>query len=411
MKTILLAHELGQGFGHVNRLLVLGKSLVQHRLIFAVPGWRAARPVIGRALGASVEVRPVGEWQEAAVYGELIGGDASWTLADMLYRYGFANRDRVAAGARHWRLVLDELQPSLVIGDFAPMLRIATAGRLPSVVVGNGFTVPPSLSPLPGIRPDQRSASDLSRAREAEVLAAVNAVRRELGLPDFASVADLFYGDETFAATLEILDPYRELRTEPVLQPFNIPELPVGPAFESRTGPHVFCYLDADYPGIDPMLTALNNLPRPSQIFVRGIDAHQLTRHCAPQVRIHDGPADFAAVLPQTRLLVHHANLGTAAAGLLAGVPQLLLPSHLEHDLTALGLASLSCSVGLRVDAAADPEVLRGTIETLLVHRDLQSAAIAHARRFQAMRVAVPERDVLQACERLLSGTSKIVVA
>src|ERR1700735_61736 len=175
MTTILLAHELGQGFGHVNRLLVLGESLVQHRLIFAAPSWRAARPVIGRALGASVEVRPVGEWQEAAVYSQLIRRGATWTLADMLYRYGFADRDRVAAGARHWRLVLDELKPSLVIGDFAPMLRIATAGRLPSVVVGNGFTVPPSLSPLPGIRPDQRSPSDHSRAREAEVLTAVNA--------------------------------------------------------------------------------------------------------------------------------------------------------------------------------------------------------------------------------------------
>lgn len=410
MTTILLAHELGQGFGHVNRLLVLGKSLVHHRLIFAMPGWRAVRPVIARTLGASIEVRPVGEWQQAAVESELAGGDASWTLADMLYRYGFANRDRVNAGVRHWRSVLHELKPGLVIGDFAPMLRIATAGRVPSVVVGNGFTVPPRLSPLPGMRPDQRRASDHSRARETEVLAAVNEIRRALGLPDFACVADLFYGDETFAATLEILDPYRQLRTEPVLQPFNIPDLPVGPAFETRTGPHVFCYLDADYPGINPILTALNGLARPSQIFVRGIDARQLTRHCAPQVRIHDGPADFAAVLPQTRLLVHHANLGTAAAGLLAGVPQLLLPSHLEHDLTTLGLASLGCSVGVRVDAAADPEVLRGTIETLLAHRDLQSTAIAQARRFQAMRVAAPERGVLAACEKFLSdGTGAFV--
>ena len=50
---------------------------------------------------------------------ELAGGDASWTLADMLYRYGFADRDRVAAGVRHWRSVLDELKPGLVIGDFA----------------------------------------------------------------------------------------------------------------------------------------------------------------------------------------------------------------------------------------------------------------------------------------------------
>ena len=173
----------------------------------------------------------------------------------------------------------------------------------------------------------------------------------------------------------------------------------------------MFCYLDADYPGINPILTALNGLPRPSEIFIRGIDARELTRHCAPQVRIHDGPADFAAVLPQTRLLLHHANLGTAAAGLLAGVPQLLLPSHLEHDLTTLGLASLGCSVGLRVDAAADPQVLRSTFETLLAHRDLQSTAIAQARRFQAMRVAVPARDVLRACERLLSGTSTTVVA
>ena len=52
------------------------------------------------------------------------------------------------------------------------------------------------------------------------------------------------------------------------------------------------------------MLTALNGIDLPIQIFARGVDPRHLASQVAPQVAVHQGPADLAAVLPQARLTV-----------------------------------------------------------------------------------------------------------
>ena len=147
------------------------------------------------------------------------------------------------------------------------------------------------------MKKSRRPASKACVRREAAILATVNAVRHEIGLPPFDGVAALFQGDETFVAAYPFLDPYQELRTDPPIQPFNLPTLAAGPPVDQRTGPHVFCYLDADYVGINPLLTALNSLATPSQIFVRNLDPREVARHCAPQVGIYQGQADFGFVL------------------------------------------------------------------------------------------------------------------
>ena len=99
-----------------------------------------------------------------------------------------------------------------------------------------------------------------------------------------------------------------------------------------------FRYLPANHPALPPVITALNDLKLPSEIYVPGVAAQALAKRCNPTVRIHGKPADLAHVLPNTSLLIHHGGLGTAYAGLLAGVPQLVLPLNLEHGITAAGL-------------------------------------------------------------------------
>ena len=404
MATILFAHELGMGFGHLNRLLAIAEKFRTDDIVFGVPDPRTAGRVVAAKLGLGPRVIAVGEWRYGTATATGLPAGTPWTLADMLYEFGFGDRYFVADAVATWASQLDLLRPDLVVADFAPMLRIAAANRFPTVVVGNGYTVPPPIAPLPGLESGQRTPSSASCKREGAVLSAVNHVRKQFGSPPFQQAADLFQGDDTFAATFGILDPYGECRGRPPLSPFNIPTIAIGPAHDERTGPHVFCYLDSNYPGLDPVLTALNGLPRPSQIFVRNLDPHEVVRHCAPQVGVHQGQADFRAILPQARLVIHHANLGTAAASLLAGVPQLLLPFTYEQELTTSSLAALDCAVGLEVEATADPAALRAIMETLLTSHRARSAALAQAHQLQASRRPTPELAIVAACRARLAG-------
>lgn len=404
MATILFANEFGGGLGHVNRLLTIAGSLRDHRPVFVVPEPSLARVPIAAALGDGVSVSSCTAWDMAqAAYG--MERDPINTLADLLFLFGFANPRPLSLGVALWQQLLARVKPDLVVSDFAPTLRIAVAGRIPNVVIGSGYTVPPAVTPLPGVRPARRSTPDSSRLREDDILSAVNRLRGEMGLPGFGSACDLLRGDRTFAATFEQLDPYRGLRDDAPLQPFNIPPLQAGPPVEHRVGPHVFCYFDADYPGINPVLTALNNLPRPSQVFVRNLDPREVARHCAPQVGVHQGQADFRALLPQTRLLVHHAGLGTTSAGLLAGVPQILLPRFLEQDLTMGALAPFNCSIGLRISDKGDTDYLRKLMEQMLDNRAVHDNALVVAGTMQSTRETSSETRVIAACRSLLERT------
>ncbi len=404
MATILLANELGGGLGHVNRLLAIARHLSEHRLVFSLPEPSLAGPVLSAALGPAAELCSCTAWN-MGVGAYNVARQPPDTLADTLFLFGFSDPEPLATAVAIWRSFLDEIAPDLVVSDFAPTLRIVTAGRVPNVVVGSGFTVPPPGSPLPKLRPDKRSPPAIkSVRREAAVLAAVNEQRLRLALAPFDSLASLFFGDRTFPASLDPLDPYRELRQVPPLVPFNIPSVPCGGPFAARTGPHVFCYLDADYAGIDALVTALNGMPVPSQIFVRNFDPRALVRHCAPQVGIYQGQADFEELLPQTRLLVHHGELGTTTAGLFAGVPQLLLPRHLEQTLTMNALEPFACSAGLRVGPETNPAELRGILAGLLGNRTLQANALAIAEDLQAERPSEPERMVVEACRAFLAN-------
>ena len=267
--------------------------------------------------------------------------------------FGFNDGGKLLAKTAQWHTILQEVVPDLIIADFAPTLRLAIGGKLPFVVVGNGYTVPPPGQLLPPIRPRETRVSARSRANEGRLLAAVNVVRAQLRGEAIDFFSDLFSGEHTFVCTLPEFDPYGRFRCGPTLWPFNIPDIPLGPPVMQRVGPPIFVYLPANHPALAAVISALNDLKVSSEIYVSGMTAQALAKRCRQTVRIHGKPADLAHVLPNTSLLIHHGGLGTAYAGLLAGVPQLVLPFNLEHSITAAGLEQFGVARSRIASAAA----------------------------------------------------------
>src|SRR5262249_17163530 len=186
-------------------------------------------------------------------------------------------------------------------------------GKVPFVVLGSGYTVPPASQLLPPIRPWETGVPALSRAMEGRLLAAVNVVREQLRGEAIDFFSDLFSGEHTFVCTLPEFDPYRRFRRGSTVWPLNIPHVPLGlPVNQRSSGPPIFVYLPAVHPALPRVISALNDLKLPSKIYVLGMPAEVLAKHCSRTVRIYSKPADLGRVLPNASLLIHHGGLSTS---------------------------------------------------------------------------------------------------
>jgi UDP:flavonoid glycosyltransferase YjiC (YdhE family) len=401
MSTILVTYELGAGLGHLNRLVAVAQRLKgDHSCVFALPDCALGEPIVRRAFDDKARILEGVRWP--VPNDPNVRKIPTHTFADVIAIIGFNDGSRLSAKTATWHTILREVVPDLIIADFAPTLRLAIGDKLPFVVVGNGYTVPPSGQLLPPIRQWETSVSARSRANEGRLLAAVNVVRAQLRGKAIDFFSDLFSGEHTFVCTLPEFDPYRRFRCGPTLWPFNIPDIPLGPAGTQRSGPAIFVYLPANHPALSAVISALNDLKLPSGIYVSGMNPQELAKRCRHTVRIHGKPADLARVLPNTSLLIHHGGLGTAYAGLLAGVPQLVLPFNLEHSVTAKGLEHFGVAKSRTARAAAIAPGMHDLISSLMQDDQLQEAALKAARSVIARRVNDPIGEVTQACRQYL---------
>lgn len=401
MSTIFFAYELGSGLGHLNRLVAVARRLSgTHRLVFSVPNLALAGPVLARAFGDSVDVTQGVAWPAP-------GGQArdapTHTFADVLTLFGFGERPYLAGKVDAWRAILQEVRPDLIVADFAPALRLAVNGAIPVVVVGNGYTVPPPGRALPPMRPWQQASPAASLDAERRILAAVNAVRASHAGEAVAHLADLFSGDATFVCTIAEFDPYRAYRTAAPTWPFNIPAVSVGPPASERRGPAIFAYLPASHPAFSLMVSALNSLPYEARIYASEADPRAIAAQCRRHVGVLTKPADFAQVLPQSRLVIHHAGLGTAYASLAAGTPQCLIPLNLEHLITARGLVGAGVAEGFSTKETAGVD-LKAVLTRLLDNPVLLERARRLGAQVESRRDPDPLGSIVAACERLLDA-------
>ena len=400
MRTVLLTYEFGAGLGHLHRLLAVAERLREHRLVFALPDLPLGEPVVRRAFGDAARVVQGVVWN--APTDPAVRQVPTHTFADVITLFGFGQTERLRAAVTRASALLDENAPDLIVADFAPTLRLASQGRVPTAVVGNGYTVPPAGRLLPPMRPWEESVGPVSRAAEARLLVAVNEVRAAIGGGAVEQFADLFSGERSFVCTIAEFDPYGALRAEPATWPFNVPDIAPGPGNAQRRDAPVFCYFQRGHPALDAVLAALSRLPTKSAVYVQGLDPHAVAARCGRNVAIHRNPADFAQVLPRTCLLVHHAGLGTAYAGLLAGTPQLLLPLNLEHGITARGVERFGSGVRLSVQPPPEPEPIARRIREMLGDSALHARAARTARDLAGRRVADPVAPLAEACRSLL---------
>jgi rhamnosyltransferase subunit B len=400
MAKLLFTYEFGAGLGHLNRLLAVATRLREgNELVFVLPHMGLGS-VVREILGPQVEIRKGVAWRPP------IDPEAKHvptrTFADVMQLFGYHQVQDLATAAGSWIRILEETAPSVIISDFAPTLRLAAATAIPMIVLGSGYTVPPAHNLLPPMRPWDLSVPPESRMHEFALLAAVNDVCAKLRRPRVDYFSDLFQGDSTFVCTLTEFDPYGKVRSDVLAWPFNVPNMPEAREFCQRRGPVVFCYLQAGHPTLDALLDALGTLDCTCAIYIGGARPRDLVEKCAANIHLYSTPPNLGSVLPETSVLIHHAGLGTAYAGLMAGVPQLVFPVGLEQLITARGLAQFKVTVPVRATPPPEARVLRGIIEVTLSDSARRASSLSAARGLQARRDKHSLDRVAAACRDYL---------
>lgn len=382
MPTILFCWELGRGSGHLANIRRIAARLKTRgfRIIAAVPDPTAAT----RLAGSCDEIIQVPLWPERHAGP---AGASSATLGDILSARGLADRATLHRLLVSWQHIFQTLRPDLIIGDLAPAASLAARGRIPVLLVGNGYTLPPAdLAQFPLLH-------DLAVPRwsEIETLSAVNDVLCAIGQTKLTYLPQLFAADARSVQTFALLDPYDLERAEPV----------DGPIFDSapiarRPEAHdIFVYLSGGYAVPNGAVRALAALGNRVHIHAPGLSASQeaaLARAC---VTLHVDPTPLAEALASSRLVIHRGGGGVAAAALAAGTPQLILCAQIEQELTGRALQRAGVGQWVRTyDPAVD--ISAQMIDDMLADDEMSCRA---AEFGELHRNFIDSSDPIRQCE------------
>ena len=205
-RTVLFAWELGDGLGHVSRLIKIAERLRDAgvRCRFAVRQLELA----GRAVqSAGFEVLQAPLARVEPIRGP--DGTQPVTVGDILGAVGFSGVERLAPLVAGWHGLIELAAPDLVVTDYAPTANLALfGGPVPWIPIGDGFTLQPFETEQ--FLPFRKARPAFEEVRLLEVVGKVQSAR---GRPTPSRLPLLFEGTQRYVITLPELDPWRAVRS------------------------------------------------------------------------------------------------------------------------------------------------------------------------------------------------------
>jgi hypothetical protein len=341
MARILLAWELGGGFGHAGPLRALADRLAAHghQPVFALRDVVTPSPLF-RDRRYPVLQGPY--WPKPfALRGRR---HAINNYADMMATCGYGQVDELAAMVGAWDELLALVKPDLVVIDNAPTLALALFDRIPAIFTGYGFTLPPAHErSFPVLRDETPPL-----IAEAILLGNVETVqkRRKARVPD--SLTALFRGRFRAMTSVRELDPYR-VRQDPELGPLEAMPGPSMLPYQAS----LFAYLGGDYGGLESMVQALSLLKVPVHAFLRDDAAVHAPFLASRGARVFREAPPLAEIVPAVSWVLSTGGHTTTHAALMGGRAQILLPIHLETRMTTDRLTELG--VGKLLEKRREP--------------------------------------------------------
>lgn len=400
MSRIVFCWELGGNLGHTGAFLPLGHKLRErgHEVILVLQD--LPKPGSFENLPFAVLQAPF--WK-GRPKGKL---PTSLNYADLLKPYGWLNAEALYPVAKAWRDLFTLLQPDGLILNAAPTAALGSRGLgVPRAIYGSGYHYPPLTHPLPAMRYWENIAEDALLARETQVLNTANGVLHKFGEPEVASLAELLAIEENLAITFPELDHYGKREGVEYLGPVFTDSEGVSPKWKENGAPKFFAYIQARSPFFDPLMHAVNDGNFDAVVYARGIDREKASAY--PNIAFAAKPLRMKEVTASCDIAACHASHGTVGALMLAGVPLLLLPNHLEQLMLGRRAAETG-GVLMMTSAKAPQNAFAKALKDLTENPRFAERAKSFAKNHQSYDSAKQKDAMAERIEAMISNNNLI---
>lgn len=325
-KNALFAWEIGSGLGHIGVLSPIMARFIEAGMQCTL----VAKEVTSAGRLAPRQVRK----RQAPPLHELNRNAISY--AELLLNVGFHNPIIALSVVTAWLKILEAERPDLLVADAAPFAILAARIlRIPTLVVGTAFNLPPPVTPQPFFRPweGQAPLAELKRLEDL-ALASINRVLAQSGVPRISKVYEMYDHAMPILCARPGLDHFER---DPSCQPVRYAG-PIRLAGSGKTtpwpegaGPKMFLHILSTSPLFEPVLSALANLSARVIAYVPDAKKPGLTG----TTLISAVPVDLDASVSDADAAITQGNLATSFFFIDRGIQVMSAPRTVEQALTA----------------------------------------------------------------------------
>lgn len=379
MARYVFTWELGQGLGHLVRYRELIQALLSdgHELTYLARDASRVRLVNPQASLNIREIQP-----EFCEPGRRIIDPQAASYATLLLNCGFNDAPRLTNRLKNWVTHLRALRPDCVICDHSPTAVLACKVLgLPTVVSGNGFTVPPAENPFKLFQYWRFAANSQGARYDERVLAVVQeALKAFPDSPRLTNASELVQGDASWLMTFGELDCYGRRDNGNYLGTFVSEDFGVNFSWPKAGGPRVFAYLHGPK-AIDEIANWVATNDASLCLYARRLTAGQLSRFPANNTLIAESAVSLVQVCREADLAITNGGSNSLATLALAGIPQLAIVRSIENYMEARRLELLGCGL---IASGPQYESVETKLTALCQDRDFARAASGLARKYHA---------------------------
>lgn len=359
MANILIVWEFGGGVGHLSHLYPFVEPLIKkgHDVILVT---KDLGSVSLFDFPGSLKVLPCPFIKEPEQKPEIVA-----CIASIWMRRGYGDVDKLKALINSWRAVFDLTQPDLIFFDFAPTALLAARNLdVKKVVIGSGFGELEFNKPCRVLSPWVNNIDAIAMRHEASVVDVINqCLSGENDSIKF--VSDLYDVDLTLMTTIPELDHcQRNSKNTLYLRPqnniFELREV----MWANNGRPKIFVYLKSHVKTSKLIVNALFPLEFDVIFCCPGLDDRLVNKFQRQNFQVFSHPVHIAPLLQSADLIINHASKEMVTEALLAGIPQLVVPSQIEQLETSVMVEKLG--IGMRLHPGSSLQQTQQFIKRLL---------------------------------------------
>lgn len=375
-----MANEFGVGHGHVASLAKLGSALVAHvpacKITYCVPNPEAALRV-GIEAGTIIHfnVEQLGSQQEAAGGGTLHG------IGPFLAGKFAAAPQSFSRRLTFWTDLIARERIDIAVAEYAPTLLMAARGKAPALALGNGYTLPPPEAAA-FYSPVGKGQSD--PAAEQMLAEKLNVLLHQAGTRRISALPRMFKADAYALMTIPLFDPHWEVREQDYL---GLDRASVAP----RPAGHysgALAYFSMRHTA-QKAAQLMRHLDVPVDAYMAGASAEELGIGDCSHIRVRGTLFNFAEEMPGKAVIIHGGTLGTTAAAMYAGVPQVALYHFDEHQANAYAARRAGICKAMSI-WTVKPDKFAAAVHDAAVSQQMRDYAREMSDRYQSYTKSDP---------------------